>query len=42
MNKTQPIENLLLNLVDNLGNPPMLIELAVLAALVAVALLLRH
>lgn len=40
MNKTQPIENLLLNLVDNLGNPPMLIELAVLAALVAVSWLL--
>lgn len=42
MNQTQPIENLLLNLADNLGNPPMLIELALLAGLATLAWLLRN
>jgi len=40
MNRTEPIENLLLNLADNLGNPPMLIELGLLAALTALSWLL--
>jgi small-conductance mechanosensitive channel len=42
MNRAQHIENLLLNLADNLGSPPMLIELAVLAALAALAWLLMN
>ena len=42
MNRTEHIENLLLNLVDNLGNPPMLIELGLLAALAAAAWLLMR
>jgi small-conductance mechanosensitive channel len=40
MNRSEPIENLLLNLVDNLGNPPMLWELAVLAGLALLSWLL--
>ncbi|MDP2835224.1 MAG: mechanosensitive ion channel [Pseudomonadota bacterium] len=40
MNRTEHIENLLLNLTENLGNRPMLIELAVLAALAALSWLL--
>lgn len=42
MNRAEPIENLLLNLADNLGNPPMLLELAVLAALTALSWLLMN
>lgn len=42
MYQTDPIENLLLNLVDNLGNPPMLIELAVLSGLATLAWLLMR
>ncbi len=42
MNRAQHIENLLLNLADNLGNPPMLLELAVLAALAALSWLLMN
>jgi small-conductance mechanosensitive channel len=42
MNRTQPIENLLLDLTENLGDPPMLLELAVLAALALLAWLLMN
>ncbi len=42
MYRTEPIENLLLNLLDNLGSPPMLIELAVLAGLATLAWLLMR
>jgi small-conductance mechanosensitive channel len=42
MNRTQHIENLLLNLADNLGNPPMLIELSLLAALATLSWLLMN
>ncbi len=42
MNRAEPIENLLLNLADNLGNPPMLLELAVLVALAALSWLLMN
>lgn len=42
MNQNPPIENLLLNLADNLGNPPMLIELALLAGLATAAWFLMN
>ncbi len=42
MNRAEPIENLLLNLADNLGNRPMLLELGVLAALTALSWLLMN
>lgn len=40
MTHTQPVENLLLNLVHNLGNPSLLLEGGVLAALMALSWLM--